>query len=291
MIDGFLLLNKPVGMSSNQALGKVKRLLNIKKAGHTGSLDPLASGMLPICLGQATKFAHYLLEAPKAYQTTARLGRETTTGDAEGDVITHGSTASIDGRIIETVLQQFRGSISQIPPMYSAIKFQGQPLYRLARRGQTIERQPRQVHISRLQLLDFQPERLVLDIECSKGTYIRSLVTDIGRALGCGAHVERLHRYQVQSFHAHEMIDFDTIAAHINDDLATIVKPIESAVWHWPLVQLSQVEVQLLYYGQTIMLNTVTVADKVRIYGIDDRFLGIGQIDLDGRLRAIRLLR
>jgi len=186
-VDGILLLDKPLNASSNQALQVVKKLYHARKAGHTGSLDPLATGMLPICFGEATKFSKFLLNANKVYQCTARLGVSTETGDSEGEVIRTSEVPSLTAAEIETVLEKFRGDIQQIPSMYSAIKYQGQPLYKLARQGKTVERQARDIKMYELTCLNYHETELELHIHCSKGTYVRTLVEDIGNALGCGA--------------------------------------------------------------------------------------------------------
>ena len=199
-LSGVFLLNKPLGLSSNSALQKVRRLFNAQKAGHTGALDPLATGLLPICLGEATKFSHYLLDSTKRYQTTVKLGQTTTTGDVEGEILLQREVPALTAERIEAVLQQFRGDIQQVPPMYSALKRDGRPLYELARQGIEIERQARPVSIYQLTLLDFTQDRLVLEVTCSKGTYIRVLGEDIGEALGCGGHLIHLHRTQTGHF-------------------------------------------------------------------------------------------
>ena len=198
-VSGVLILDKPRGMSSNAALQKVRWLLNAEKAGHTGSLDPLATGVLPLCFGEATKFSQYLLDADKGYETLARLGVTTTTGDAEGEVLEE-RQVTVGREALEAVLPRFRGEIEQVPPMYSALKKDGQPLYKLARAGEVVEREARSVTIARLELLAFEAPCATLAVSCSKGTYIRTLVEDIGRELGCGAHVAALRRTQAGPF-------------------------------------------------------------------------------------------
>ena len=199
-LNGILLLDKALGVSSNKALQDARFLYQAEKAGHTGSLDPLASGMLPICFGEATKVSGLLLDSSKRYQTTATLGFVSTTGDEEGEKLNARAIPALNPDFLESVLSRFRGSIHQIPPMYSALKKDGQPLYKLARQGLEVERKPRQVTIYQLQLLGFSENSLQLDVVCSKGTYIRTLVEDIGEALGCGAYVSRLHRVSVDPF-------------------------------------------------------------------------------------------
>ena len=198
-VHGILLLDKPAGMTSNQALQATKRLLQARKAGHTGSLDPLATGLLPLCFGEATKVSQFLLEADKRYQVVLRLGESTNTYDAEGEV-TAVRPVSLDRARLEQALTRFRGGIDQIPPMYSAIKQEGQPLYKLARAGITVDRPPRRVQIHEIRLLDWQDSRLELEVACSKGTYIRSLAHDLGEVLGCGAHVAALRRLGTGGF-------------------------------------------------------------------------------------------
>lgn len=213
-IHGILLLDKPKGISSNAALQIVKRLFKAKKAGHTGSLDPLATGLLPICFGKATKSSHILLEADKHYQTTARLGIKTDTGDAEGNMIAESPVPDLTIADLEKVLDRFRGPISQIPSMFSALKHQGQPLYKLARQGITIERQAREITIKNLTLLELKGNTLRLDIHATKGTYVRTLVEDIGEALGCGAHVIELRRLGSGPYTADQMLSVE-ILEHI----------------------------------------------------------------------------
>lgn len=200
-VSGIILLDKPLGFTSNAALQKVRWLLNAEKAGHTGSLDPLASGVLPLCFGEATKFSQYLLDSDKGYETVMQLGQTTTTGDAEGEVLKT-RDVTVGRADIEAVLPQFRGQISQIPPMYSALKRDGQPLYKLARAGEVVEREARSVTINRLELLECEGTRVRLSVGCSKGTYIRTLVEDIGEVLGCGAYVAQLRRTHRRSLRA-----------------------------------------------------------------------------------------
>ena len=212
-VNGILLLDKPKGLSSNAALQQVKRLYCARKAGHTGSLDPLASGMLPICFGKATKMSQQWLNADKIYHVRAQLGIQTTTGDAEGSIVAEKAVPDLTPKIIEQTLNRFRGEIQQVPPMYSALKHQGQPLYKLARRGITIERLPRAVIIHHLSLLSYENHQLELQVHCSKGTYIRTLIEDIGEALHCGAHVVELRRLSVGNFSAEQMISLEQLLA------------------------------------------------------------------------------
>jgi len=222
-IDGVLLLDKPIGISSNQALQKIKHLFQAKKAGHTGTLDVLASGLLIICFGKATKLAGTLLNANKSYQVTAKLGIKTTTCDAEGEVVATKPTDKITEELIESVLQKFRGEIMQVPSMYSALKHKGTPLYKLARQGIEVERKARKVNIYKLELLDWHQDLLKLEVCCSKGTYVRNLIDDIGQALGCGAYVAELRRLSVGKFKTEQMCTIDQLKrSYEADGLAAI---------------------------------------------------------------------
>ena len=212
-IDGVVLLDKPQGMTSNFALQKVRRLFAAQKAGHTGSLDPLATGVLPICLGEATKFSRYLLDADKGYYTTAKLGDIRTTSDSEGETVLLQAVPDYSDDQIQAVLDQFRGAIDQVPTMYSALKYQGRPLYEYARQGITVERSARPITIHKLELLARRQDELDLQVACSKGTYIRTLVEDIGQALGCGAHVSMLRRYQAGCFELADTVTFEQLEA------------------------------------------------------------------------------
>lgn len=221
-VDGILLLDKPIGLTSNAALQTVKRLYQAAKAGHTGSLDPLASGLLPICLGEATKLSGFLLNADKSYQFTCRLGIVTATGDAEGEVTATRPVGLLSREQVEAALQRFTGVIEQIPPMYSALKRQGQPLYKLARRGLEVEREPRQVTIHELRLLRLEGEVLECVMCCSKGTYVRTLVADLGETLGCGAHISALRRTAVEPYDASRMITLDALCERTEQGLAVL---------------------------------------------------------------------
>ncbi len=287
-INGILLLNKPVGISSNAALQRIKRLYQAKKAGHTGSLDQLASGLLPICLGEATKLSNFLLMADKYYETTITLGFTTLTGDSEGEILQTRPTDNITREQIDTVIQSFIGSSDQIPPMYSALKHQGQPLYKLARQGKTIERKARSITIFNIEIQSFVDNYLAIKVHCSKGTYIRTLAEDIGEALGCGAFVSRLHRIGVGNYW--NMFDFATL--ELESDLAVLDKlliPMQTAISHWPKVNLST---ELTYYiqrGQAIQISQAPTAGWVQLFN-DELFLGIGQILEDGRIAPKRLI-
>lgn len=291
-IHGILLLDKPLQISSNDALQRVKHLFYAMKAGHTGSLDPLASGMLPICFGEATKFSQFLLEADKRYFVVAKLGIKTTTGDAEGSIVEERPVQEISAEKLNAVLKQFNGAIQQIPSMYSAIKHQGKPLYQLARQGLTVERQARTVHIYELKLLAQTADTLTLEIACSKGTYIRTLVEDIGLALGCGAHVSALRRLTTANFAENEMVSLDALQklAHDPMQMDQYLLPIDAAVRHIPLLTVSSAAAFYLERGQAIISPQAPKEGLVRIWVGTDRFLGIGEILSDGRVTPRKLV-
>ncbi len=292
-INGIVLLDKPVGMTSNAALQQVKRMLNARKAGHTGSLDPLACGMLPICLGEATKFSQFLLDADKQYLVQAKLGVKTTTGDAEGEVIAEHQVTNISEAEVNNVLAQFIGEIEQIPSMYSALKHNGQPLYKLARQGITIDREPRKIHIKQLSLLSYKKDKLTFEVHCSKGTYVRSLVEDIGDALGVGAHVTYLRRLAVGPYQGSTMVTFDELEQIDPDqDLSKILLPIESSLLSCPKVSLTQSMSFYVRRGQAVMIsNLPNEGEWVRLYDNNDAFLGMGQVQTDRKVAPKRLIR
>ncbi len=288
-VDGILLLDKPEGLSSNAALQLARRLFRARKAGHTGSLDPLASGLLPLCFGQATKVAGLLLDSDKRYQVTARLGVATTTGDAEGEVSGRGPVPEPDRARLETALGRFRGAIDQVPPMHSALKQGGQRLYELARRGVEVERQPRTVTIHELVARDWRDDRLELAIRCSKGTYVRTLVEDVARELGTVAHVERLRRTAAGPFdgaRARTLADLESLREAGGEAAldATLLPP-DEALRHWPAVQVGLAERAWLLQGQPVFAAGPGGA-QVRMYGPDGDFLGVGQMSEEGRRLA-----
>jgi tRNA pseudouridine55 synthase len=290
-VHGVLLLDKPRGLSSNQALQRVKRLFNARKAGHTGSLDPLATGLLPICLGEATKLSSYLLDADKHYQAEAQLGVVTDTGDAEGEVIERHAVPALDEARIEAALAGFRGEIEQIPPMHSAIKHQGRRLYELARKGEVVERQPRRVTILALELLSRTDDRLMLDVRCSKGTYIRTLVEDLGRALGCGAHVSLLRRVGVAPYDAPRMYTLAELADLAEaGELDSALIPMQSALAHWPSLRLDQALETELRQGRRIRNPDAPEAGLLCLLGPGERFLGIGRALGGGWVAPQRLM-
>lgn len=291
-IDGVLLLDKPIGLTSNQALQRVKRLFDARKAGHTGSLDPLASGLLPICLGQATKVSRFLLNAGKRYQVVARLGQRTDTGDADGQVIEERPVPALDRGLVKRVLARFEGSQTQIPPMYSAIKHQGQRLYKLARQGIEIERQPREIEIHGLELLSLEADALELEVACSKGTYVRTLVEDIARALGTVAHVIVLRRLGVGPYaegRMYKLEELEALAEQGMERLDELLLPVDSALEHWPSVELGADSAYYLMQGQAVMAPGAPSSGKVRLYDEGHGFLGIGEVKLDGRVAPTRL--
>jgi tRNA pseudouridine55 synthase len=296
-VSGILLLDKPEGVTSNEALQRVKRLYQAAKAGHTGSLDPLATGLLPLCLGGATKFSAFLLDADKRYRVRVRLGVTTTTGDAEGEVLATAATGGIDGAALHAALEHFLGPIEQLPPMYSAVKHQGQRLYKLARRGIEVERTPRTVEIFAIELRDLAMPEFEMDVHCSKGTYVRTLAEDIGATLGCGAHVIGLRRTGVGPFVEGET-RFVTIAelaalAEAGEGfgaLDALLLPLESGLGHWPAVRLSEDSAFYLRQGQAVLVPQAPTEGLVRLYDPSQRFIGVGEILDDGKVQPKRLL-
>lgn len=292
-LTGIVLLDKPVGLGSTQALQRVKNLFQARKGGHTGSLDRLASGLLPLCFGEATKISGFLLNADKRYRSTFRLGVVTNTGDAEGEVIERHDPPELNEREILRVLAEFTGPIEQVPPMHSAIKHQGQRLYKLAHQGLTVERQPRSVTIYRLELLGFGDGRLQVEVDCSKGTYIRTLAEDIGKRLGCGGSVETLHRFGAGPFEAKDMISLGELEERAESGLAALdelLLPIEAAVAHWPGVSLPDAVAYYLRRGQPVLVPHAPTEGWVRIFAGGDRFVGIGEVLDDGRVAPRRLM-
>ncbi len=293
-IDGILLLDKPLDITSNGALQRVKRLFCAKKAGHTGSLDPLATGMLPICFGEATKLSQFLLESDKYYQVTATLGVRTATGDAEGDIISTLPFEHIRSEDLEKLLPQFTGDIQQVPPMYSALKFQGTPLYKLARQGIEIERQSRPVTIHLLQLQEFSGNTFKIFVHCTKGTYVRTLVDDIGLALGCGAHVSELRRTAVAPYQADKMYTWTELEEMCSRDgyeaLYDCLLPLDTCVQSYPAIYLSTAAAFYVRTGQPVMAPQLPATGLIRIFADDGEFIGIGEMLDDGRVTPKRLL-
>ncbi|MBK9655130.1 MAG: tRNA pseudouridine(55) synthase TruB [Rhodanobacteraceae bacterium] len=291
-LDGVLLLDKPSGPSSNAALQRVKWLYRADKAGHTGSLDPLASGLLPICFGAATKLSTHLLTGDKGYRTVARLGIRTDTLDAQGRPLAETSIDGIERAQIEAALPQFRGTIAQIPPMYSALKREGTALYELARKGVEIDREPRQVRVDRIEIIDWTAPFLVLDVDCSTGTYVRSLVDDLGQALGCGAHVHALRRTWAAPFRQPLMHSMPTLDALIGNlpALDALLLPIEVMVAGRPSATIGGDDLVRFSHGNPVTLDAAPIDDEVAIFDPNQRLLGTARCR-DGRtLKAVRVL-
>ena len=296
-VDGILLLDKPLGVSSNHALQSVKRLYEAAKAGHTGSLDPLATGVLPLCFGEATKFSQYLLDADKAYESTFVLGTVTDTGDAEGRVLENNNASEVTQSEVVTALQAFEGEIEQIPSMFSAIKQGGQPLYKLARKGLEVERKARSVVIKTLQLRAFRGgERPEMDIylECSKGTYVRSLAEDLGRLIGCGAFVSALRRTRAGPFGIDQSITLSALEGLKGTgelgELDKLLLPTDSALGLLPLVLLSESSGFYMRQGQPVMVSNAPRDGIVRVALDSGEFLGVGEMLDDGRVAPRRLI-
>ncbi len=291
-IDGILLLDKPIGWSSNAALQAVKRLLNARKAGHTGNLDPLATGLLPLCFGEATKVSSFLLDANKSYRFTCTLGITTRTGDAEGEVVQTRPVGLLDPDTVDAVLARFVGSIEQIPPMYSALKHNGQRLYDLARQGIEVERAPRTVTIHRLTRIHLTDHLLECELVCSKGTYVRTLAEDIGEVLGCGAHISALRRTGVTPYETDSMITLEALQAHVaqGQPLDAVLLPMDSALTHWPILSVQGDVAHYFQQGQAVVIAHAPTHGYVRLYQ-DRHLIGIGEIQEDGRVAPRRLLR
>lgn len=286
-VDGVLLLDKPPGMSSNAALQKVRWLFNAEKAGHTGTLDPMATGLLPLCFGEATKFSSTLLDADKTYEATVTLGIVTDTADAEGTVIeTHPITTS--EAEVRAVLSRFMGEIEQVPPMYSALKRDGKPLYELARQGIEVERTPRQVTIHSLEMTAWHSDKFDLCVACSKGTYIRTLAADIGVALGCGAHLSALRRTRVAALEVMQAITLETVEALPVDQRDSLLQPTDALLAELPAVQLNEQEAGQLLHGQPIRWNGELFCQH-RLVG-PQGFIGLGECGMDGWLKPKRLI-
>lgn len=290
-IDGILLLNKSQGLTSNSALQKVKHLLGAKKAGHTGSLDPLATGMLPLCFGEATKICQYLLDADKCYETTGLLGIKTNTSDAMGEIIASVDSFSVSEQQLTDVLSHYKGSITQVPSMFSALKHKGKPLYRFAREGIDIPREARPVSINQLNLDAFDGASFSMTVLCSKGTYIRNLVEDIGDELGVGAHVTRLHRLYTSGFESMPMYTLDELLAMSPMQRMDCLIPMDRAVDYLQSVILSDEDVITIRHGQVVSNKmAVQEADCVRLYTERSQFIGLGERQINGDIKAKRLL-
>ena len=293
-IHGVFLLDKPQGMSSNDIMQKVKRIFQANKAGHTGALDPLATGMLPICLGEATKFSQFLLDADKRYLVTAKLGERTDTSDAEGQIV---ETREVKVKTLEilTALEQFRGNILQMPTMFSALKHNGKPLYEYARQGITVEREARPITIFELNFIEYNAPYLTLEVHCSKGTYIRTLVDDLGEVLGCGAHVTMLRRTAVADYPTEKILDWHSLQSLAEQqDLAlldALLLPMDTAVAKLPALTLNENQTQGIGFGQRIKFdNPNRLQGQVRLFSYENRFLGVAVIDENNVIRPQRLV-
>jgi len=288
-IDGVLLLDKPLGFSSNQALQKVKWLFQAAKAGHTGSLDPLATGVLPICFGEATKFSHFLLDSDKSYRALVKFGSTTTTGDAEGEVLTT-AAVNVSPHQLQDALNKFRGEISQVPPMYSALKHQGKALYEYARQGVDIDRLARVVTIHDITLNQFDGQQAEITVVCSKGTYIRTLAEDIGAELGCGAHLAGLRRLSAAHYALADTVTLESLEAMPLEQRDALLLSPDSAIQDLPQVELDDDSVFYLLRGQEVWKSGFNVQGLFRIYSEKRVFLGIGEQTEDGRIAPRRLL-
>ena len=290
-VDGVLLLDKPAGLTSNQALQRVKRLLRARKGGHTGSLDPAATGMLPLCFGEATKICAYMLDADKTYRVTARLGEATDTGDGDGKVVATAAIPALAAADWQSIFARFTGAIEQVPPMYSALKVGGKRLYELARKGQSVDREARTVQVYELVLLELHGSRLVFRVHCSKGTYVRTLVEDLAAAAGTVAYTAALHREAVGDFRAQDMLDLtgaERIAEEGPDVLQARLLPADKALSGWPECRLPAEQAGRFTAGQAVPVEDA-VAGLLRVYGESDRFLGIGEVTRDRRLAPRRI--
>ena len=286
-------MDKPAGISSNDVVQQAKRLFGAQKVGHTGSLDPLATGVLPLCFGEATKFSQYLLDASKTYWTRIRLGVSTETGDADGEVIAQVDATAITQTQVSDALETFVGEIEQIPSMYSALKHQGQPLYKLARQGIEVERAPRTVTIYSAELLQFAEAYIELRVHCSKGTYIRSLAEDLGAALGCGGHVSALRRLAAGPYAEAQAVTLEQVS-EIGDpqEMDALLLPVASAVGSWPSVRLHEDTAHYVRQGQPVQVAHAPTHGWVQIFesAEEDRFLGVGEVLTDGRIAPRRLV-
>lgn len=291
-VDGILLLDKPCGISSNNALQKVRHLFKANKAGHTGSLDPLATGMLPICFGEATKFSNYLLDASKSYRAVCQLGQTSTTGDAEGEITSH-QAVDISRIEIEEALKNFVGEIEQKPPMHSAVKVNGQRLYKLARKGETVERQSRLIVIYSLELVDLNGSLLTLDVHCSKGTYIRTLAEDIGKQLGCGAFLAKLIRSGVHPFWDHPCIAMDelqSLADSSLEKLDDLLLPVQAGLTDLPGLVIDTKDAIAIQQGRVIEADSSQPQGLVILNDAEGTFIGIGEVSAGGQISSKRLM-
>lgn len=288
-VDGMLLLDKPQGLSSNQALQRAKQLLNARKAGHTGSLDPLATGLLPLCFGETTKISSLFLGADKTYRVTIRLGSATDTGDSTGEVVSR-AEVDVDGERLAAVLDDYRGELMQTPPMYSALKRDGQPLYKLARKGITVEREARPVTVYELVNEGLDGDRLTLTVRCSRGFYVRTLAEDIGRDLGCGGHVEVLRRIAVGDFSIDQAVSLEQLESIATPrDRESLLLPTDQGLAHLPEVRLPENLARYLRLGRSVRATTGLHPGMVRLYVDSGAFIGLGEVTPDQRVQPKRL--
>ena len=292
-IDGIVILDKGIGLSSNRALQRLRGIYRARKAGHCGSLDPMASGVLPVCLGEATKFSSYLLGADKSYRAHCRLGQVSSTGDAEGEIVRE-RPVNVTLDSINEALVEFTGVIEQVPPMYSALKHEGKRLYELAREGREVERAARTVEIYSLDMVSFEGGVLVLDVSCSKGTYIRTLAEDIGERLGCGAHLCALRRTRVDSFDESSAVTLDDLQLERDQHgLAAIdarLLPVASALRHFSEIHLSEEDCRNIRNGKRLNSDPEAPSGLYRLYAADGEFIGLGELDNNAELKAKRLM-
>jgi len=302
LVNGIILLDKPTGITSNAALQQVKGIYFAEKAGHTGALDPLATGMLPICLGEATKFSQFLLNSDKRYQVTAQLGQRTNTSDSDGEIISERAVDFTDTQLL-TAIDQFRGDIKQIPSMFSALKYEGKPLYSYAREGIEVPREARPISIYEIKLLDYDRnvQQLKMEIHCSKGTYIRTIIDDLGELLGCGAHVIQLRRTGVSGYPADKMVTLDRLEELLleareqeiqpKELLDPLLLPIDTAVQEMPEVNILPSMASYILNGQALQINDAPNQGFVRItIGPEHQFVGVGEINDDGLVAPKRLI-
>jgi tRNA pseudouridine55 synthase len=290
-LHGIVLLDKPIGLSSNQALQSVRRLLRAAKGGHTGALDPLATGLLPLCFGEATKLAGSLLGSRKAYMAECRLGVTTDTADSEGDVLQQRPVPPLDDATIEAALAKLRGRIRQVPPIYSAIKKDGERMYVKARRGEAVDVPPRDVDVYRLELLSRDGDTLILHVECGSGTYVRSLAVDIGEDLGCGAHITALRRLWVEPFREPRMVTLQMLEQAAEQGDGALLKwllPISAGLCDLPVLQLDAAQSMAIARGQQIPLPDAPAAGPCAAYASDGALLALLELDPDGRARILR---
>ncbi|UJF19701.1 tRNA pseudouridine(55) synthase TruB [Vibrio sp. SS-MA-C1-2] len=299
-VDGIILLDKPTGITSNDALQKVKRIYFAEKAGHTGALDPLATGMLPLCFGEATKFSQYLLDSDKRYKVVAKLGERTDTSDSDGEIISR-RDVKVDRGQLERCIAKFRGETDQIPSMYSALKYQGRPLYEYAREGIEVPRESRKITVYSIELLNFTGDEIEMEVHCSKGTYIRTITDDLGEMLGCGAHVTALRRIGVSNYPMDKVVTLDELEALLEQAkeqdiqpkelLDPLLLPMDSAVQDLPEVNMLPVLAGYVLNGQPVQISQVPESGLVRMTrGEEHQFIGVGEIDKEGLVAPRRLV-